>query len=164
VLRDYFALERLDIEQCCERWVAIDQSQQNRLGGRNCSLGRDLVIGRRVRDRSGKFRISVGPVSLKNFVRFTPTGEDFAGMINLTRYVVGDRLDFDLQVRIAADEVPMCKLSSGSPQRLGWTSWFPGVPQRTSVVFRQPHTQIPQTQFPWPDVPSTAEAGRARTP
>ncbi len=156
VLRDYFGVQCLEIEQCRPRWVTIEESQRNRIGGRNCTLGRDLIVGGRVRDRSGKFRIRVGPVPLRTFRRFTPVGEDYAGMVNLTRLLVGDRLDFDIEVQIAADEVPPLQLSSVSPQRLGWTGWLPGAPSTTAVVFNQPHSQMPQTQFPWPE---TASAG-----
>jgi len=157
LLRDYFGLEHIDIEQCLERWVRIEEPQQNRLGSRNCTLGGDLIAGGRIRDRSGKFRIKVGSVSLATFNRLTPVGEDYAAMVNLARLFVGDRLDFDIQVKLAPEEVPPLQLSSGSPARLGWTSWLPGTPASTAVVFRQPNTQMPQTQFPWPDM---ADAGR----
>jgi type VI secretion system protein ImpH len=157
MLRDYLGLEHLKIEQCLERWVRIEDPQQNRLGDRNCRLGTDLIAGGRVRDRSGKFRITVGPVPLRTFNRLTPVGEDYAALVNIARLFVGDRLDFDIKVKLAADEVPPLQLSSRSPARLGWTSWLPGKPGSTSVVFRQPHSQVPKTQFPWPD---TADAGR----
>ncbi len=158
VLRDYLGLPHLDIEQCMERWVRIEEPQQNRLGGRNCTLGSDLIAGGRVRDRRGKFRIRTGPVPLAVFERLTPVGEDYAALINLTRLLVGDRLDFDIEVKVEPGDVPPLRLTSSSPLRLGWTSWLPGTPGNTAVVFRQPHTQMPQTQFPWPE--SAGAAGR----
>ena len=135
VLRDYFGLQHLEIEQCRERWVTIDEAQQNRIGGRNCTLGRDLIVGGRVRDRSGKFRITVGPVPLRTFQRFTPVGEDYAAMVNLTRLLVGDRLDFDIEVKVAAEEIPPLQLARVSTKQLGWTSWLPGTPEHCGGGF-----------------------------
>ncbi len=150
ILRDYFSLPRIRIDQCRDRWVRIAPQQQNRLGVSNCSLGRDLSIGERVRDYGGKFRVAIGPLSLKDFLRFTPPARDFAAMVNVIRYFATDRLDFDIQVRLSAKEVPPLCLSSKTPQRLGWTACLPGPQRDPEVVHRQPKIQIPQITFPWP--------------
>jgi type VI secretion system protein ImpH len=151
ILKDYFALPRVEIDQCVERWTPIDPSQQNRLGTRNCALGRDLSIGERVRDHGSKFRIVLGPLGLRDFMRFTPDSQDYAVMVNITRYYVTDRLDFDIRVKLRAEETPPLCLSSKAPQRLGWTSCLPHPRRDPAVVHRQPKTQIPQFTFPWPE-------------
>jgi type VI secretion system protein ImpH len=158
VLRDSFALSSIGVVQCRERWVRIDPAQQNRLGTGNCTLGLDLTAGERVRDRSGKFRIEVGPVGLQDYLRFLPVEKDHAAMVNLVRFLTTDRLDFDIEVKLHPEEAPPLCLSSTSPLRLGWTTWLPRPRGDTSVVYRQPVTQLPHVTFPWP---GTAAPGPA---
>jgi len=155
ILRDYFGLPHVGIQQCRERWVPIHSSQQNRLGARNCALGRDLSIGNRVRDLSSKFRISVGPLTYPTFQKFVPDAPDYAALVNLTRLLVTDRLEFDMEVKLKHEAIPELRLSSSAPLRLGWTSWLPSRKSfEPSVIFRPPHSQIPQTSFPWPEPPA----------
>jgi type VI secretion system protein ImpH len=150
ILKDYFSLPRVRIDQCVDRWTSIDPLQQNRLGIRNCSLGRDFSLGEKVRDCSSKFRAVIGPVGLADFMRLMPVSRDYAAMVNLIRYFSTDRLDFDIQIKLRAEETPPLCLSSKNPQRLGWTSCLPHPKQDPAVVHRQPKTQSPQTAFPWP--------------
>jgi len=150
ILKDYFSLSGVRVDQCVERWVPINPSQQNRLGIRNCSLGRDLSIGERVRDRGGKFRVAVGPLGLGDFQEFFPDAPNYASMINLIRYFATDRLDFDIQIVLRAREIPPLRLSSGSPRRLGWTSCLPNPRRDAAVIHRQPRTQSLQPLSPKP--------------
>jgi type VI secretion system protein ImpH len=160
ILKDYFALPGIDVEQCVERWVPVHPAQQNRLGAKNCTLGRDLCIGERVRDRRGKFRVRVGPVGLSEFTRFLPVSEDYAAMVNLVRLYATDRLDFDLRAGLKSAEVPPLRLSSRSPLRLGWTTCLPGARPDLWVTHRQPAAQSPQTLYSWPGPEMPAAAGR----
>ncbi len=150
ILRDYFKLSDVEVKQCVERWVRIDASQQNRLGTRNCALGRDLSLGAQTRDLSGKFRVVIGPLALKDYLRFLPVSKDYAALVNLIRYYVADRLDFDVEVKLRVGETPPVRLSSQSPLRLGWTSCLPRPTRGPSVVLCQPVIQSPQAAFPWP--------------
>ncbi len=145
ILRDYFSLSGVSVDQCVERWVPINPSQQNRLGARNCSLGRDLSIGERVRDCGGKFRVTVGPLPLADFQGFFPDAPNYAAMINLIRYFATDRLDFDIKVVLRAGEIPPLRLSSSSPLRLGWTSCLPNPGCDAAVIHPQPRTQFLQS-------------------
>jgi type VI secretion system protein ImpH len=150
VLRDYFAVSEVKVRQCVERWVHIDTLQQNRLGERNCTLGRDMHLGSRVRDQAGKFRVCIGPLTLQSFTRFLPDSEDYAAMVNLTRLYAPDRLEFDIEARLRVEETPPLRLDSHSPQRLGWTTCFPQPRRDPIVLHRQPALQTPKTIFPWP--------------
>lgn len=150
MLRDFFSLPGITVTQCLERWVPIDSAQRNRLGVMNSTLGRDLSVGATVRDFAGKFRVVVGPLAYSDYVRFLPESKDYAAMINLVRFYATDRLDFDLELRLRADECPPLRLSSNAPLRLGWTSCFPRPGHDPSVVLRQPAIQSPQASFPWP--------------
>jgi type VI secretion system protein ImpH len=159
ILRDYFALPGIDVEQCVERWVPIHAVQRNRLGRTNCALGRDLCIGERVRDRMGKLRIRVGPLGLRDFMRFLPVAEDYAAMVNLVRLYATDRLDFDIRVALKSAEIPPLRLSSRSPLQLGWNTCLPGARPDLSLIHRQPAVQSPKTQYSWPGPALPATAG-----
>ena len=74
VLRYYFKHAELVAEQCIERRVAILEEQRNRLGLFNSQLGEDAVLGERVRDRSGKFRIHIRQLDWQRFHEFLPIG------------------------------------------------------------------------------------------
>jgi type VI secretion system protein ImpH len=150
MLRDYFALPAIAVNQCRERWTPIDPAQRNRLGVMNSMLGKDLSIGAKVRDFGSKFRVVIGPLALPDYLRFLPESKDYAAVINLVRLYATDRLDFDLELRLKAEETPPLRLSSNSPLRLGWTSCFPRPARDPSVVLRQPAIPSPQTTFPWP--------------
>jgi len=160
ILRDYFGVPDVNIDQCSERWVRIDPTQQNRLGSRNCALGRDLSIGQQVRDCSGKFRVNIGPLGLDDFTRFLPVSPEHASMVNLIRFYAADRLDFDIRVKLRAEETPPMYLSSRNPQRLGWTSCLPHPQRDPAVIHRQPETQSPQTVFSWPGPGSVRPQGQ----
>ncbi len=160
ILRDYFALPGFGVEQCVERWVLVHPAQQNRLGRKNCSLGRDMILGERVRDHRGKFRISLGPLRLADYLRFLPVSEDYAALVNLTRLFVTDRLDFDIKVKLKADEAPPLHLSSRSPLRLGWTTVMPGARQDPAVIHRQPAVQQPRSVYSWPGPAAAPSAGQ----
>jgi type VI secretion system protein ImpH len=158
MLRDYFELPGIEVGQCVERQVRIDPSQQNRLGAKSCTLGRDLSLGATVRDVSGKFRVTAGPLSLGDYLRFLPVSKDFAAMVNLIRLYVTDRLDFDIEVKLRSEEAPPLQLSSQSPQRLGWTSFLPHPRRDPSVVHRQPVIQSPQDTYAWPGSAISSQA------
>jgi type VI secretion system protein ImpH len=150
MLKDYFSLTDVEVRQCMERWVRIDASQINHLGMRNCALGRSLSVGAQVRDRGGKFRVVIGPLALRDYLRFLPVSADYAALINLIRFFAPDRLDFDIELKLRAKEAPPLCLSSKSPLCLGWTSCLPRPRQDPVVMLRQPEIQLPQATFAWP--------------
>jgi type VI secretion system protein ImpH len=150
LLKDYFSIPNIEVKQCVIRWVKISASQTNRLGKRNCGLGRSLTIGAQVRDRRGKFRVVIGPLPLRDYLRFLPVSSDYAVLINLIRYCVSDRLDFDVEVKLQTAEVPRLGLSSKTPLNLGWTSCLPRPTKDPAITLRQPAVQSPQATFPWP--------------
>jgi len=159
ILKDYFSLPDFAVKQCVERWARVDASQQNRLGMENCALGHNLTIGARVRDLGSKFRVEIGPLALKDYLRFLPVSKDYAALINLIRFYITDRLDFDVEVKLRAEETPPLRLSSKSPVRLSWTSCLSLPGQNPSVVLRQPVIQSPQVAFPWRGAATLSPAG-----
>ena len=124
VLRYYFRHNRLFIEQWVERSVLITGPQRNRLGVANSLLGQDQVLGSRVADRSGKFRVHVKGLDWQRFHAFLPTGKDYPLLCSLVRLTARDPLEYDLRLVLARDEIRPLHLGERNVCRLGWTSWL----------------------------------------
>lgn len=123
------------LEQFRGGWLQVHPTEQTRLPGpgepegRFCRLGVDAVVGDRVWDVQGAFRLKVGPTSYDQFMRFLPNGRSLERIAELTRLYVGPALSFDVQVILTRDEVPECQLGAGGlhAPRLGWNIWLKGA-------------------------------------
>jgi type VI secretion system protein ImpH len=137
-LSDYFPDVAFDVEPCVGRWVPIEEGDRNRSGQRKCSLGRDFLLGRRKFDRSGKFRVGVGPVGFDDYTRFLPDGSAAVDLAQVVRLYCDDPLEFDVKVTLRGDEVPQTPMyAKGVLGRLARTSWLKSRPSEDkSVVFR----------------------------
>jgi type VI secretion system protein ImpH len=124
VLRYYFKHAELFIEQCLERQVEILSEQQNRLGLANSQLGESLVLGERVRDRGGKFRIHIRQLSWDRFHEFLPIGTGYQPLCALVRFTLRDPLDYDIRLELRQDEIRELRIGADNLCRLGWTSWL----------------------------------------
>lgn len=124
VLRYYFKHAELNIEQCLERRVEILGEQRNRLGLANSQLGESLVLGERVRDRGGKFRIHIRQLDWNRFHEFLPIGSGYQPLCALVRFTLRDPLDYDLRLELRPDEIRELRIGADNNCRLGWTSWL----------------------------------------
>ncbi|MFD1561001.1 type VI secretion system baseplate subunit TssG [Paraburkholderia silviterrae] len=119
------------------RWVALDARQRGAIGaigamgterggrrrrGMRAALGEGAVLGRAVRDAQGSFRIVLGPLPLARYQAFLPGGTDAARLVHWVREYVGAEFDWDLQLELAAPEVPCA--APGGAGRLGFSTWL----------------------------------------
>ncbi len=134
ILRDFFGVA-VRVQQCMGRWLRVED--QNRLGGAFCQMGEDLIVGTNVYDRTGKIRVSVGPVGFEAFKAFLPAGRLAGQLSELVRLYLVDELEFDLEVWLKGDEVPPLRMGEGEEvAMLGWTSWAITEPgEDRAVVF-----------------------------
>ncbi len=140
MLSDYFE-RRVEIEQFKGRWMNLASDELTAMPGPHdaeacfCQLGVNAVVGDRVWDVQGSFRIRIGPLTYAQFVRFMPSGNDLKKLSELTRLYIGPGLSVDVQLTLDKDEVPECQLVSegeGVP-RLGWNTWIKQAPYRDDV-------------------------------
>ncbi len=123
VLRDYFGVP-VALRQFHGQWLALDPAFRSRIGTANSTLGGDMVCGARVFNAQSKFRVRLGPLSLRQFESFLPDGRSHRPVGEWTRFLAGMEFDFDVQLVLRKEEVPPCQLGGGGPPpRLGWTSW-----------------------------------------
>jgi type VI secretion system protein ImpH len=124
------------LEQFRGAWIPVRPEDQTRLpdadnpDGRFCRLGIDTVVGDRVWDVQGGFRLRLGPLGYRDFLDALPGGTLLPRVARLTRLYAGPDMSFDLQVILARDEVPaLCLGTDHGPDapRLGWNTWIRGA-------------------------------------
>lgn len=116
-----FFLVPVAVQQFVGSWLALEPGDRWQLGAA-AGLGRSTSIGTRVWSRAAKFRVRVGPLSLRDYERLLPGGGALPRMEAILRSHVGDALDWEVNLVLAGDEVPRASL--GGSTRLGHTSWI----------------------------------------
>jgi type VI secretion system protein ImpH len=129
MIGDYFGV-RAVVAQYAGQWLKFEAEDRTRLGGPNAQLGVNAVAGARVWDSQSKFRLRLGPLSLKEFAAFLPVGSAHRKAGDLGRLMAGQELDFDVQLVLRAKEVPGCILTTRAKRKpmLGWTTWLKTKP------------------------------------
>jgi type VI secretion system protein ImpH len=130
LLADYFELP-VAIRQFHGQWLYLSEDSQSSLPcsrwpeGLNTQMGSSLLIGERVWDVEGKFRLRVGPLDYAGFRRLMPSGDVLQPLAQMVRTYAGPQFAFDVQVVLKAAEVPCCRLGGEGtdPSRLGWNTW-----------------------------------------
>jgi type VI secretion system protein ImpH len=112
------------IEEFVGDWVEIDDRQLFRLGVSNNLLGKDAIVGRRIYDRSAKFRVAVGPVSYQVFRRFQGNGDLRQRLDRIVRSVIHEPFDYEVALSLAEGAAPGLKLSSQGGHALGEDTWL----------------------------------------
>jgi type VI secretion system protein ImpH len=131
MLGDYFELP-IGVRQFHGQWLYLSEENQSSLPcsrwpeGLNSQLGHTAIVGRRVWDVEGKFRVRVGPLGYAGFRRLMPSGDVLQPLSQMIRSYAGPQFAFDVQVVLKAAEVPCCRLGGdgSDPSRLGWNTWI----------------------------------------
>lgn len=123
IIADFFKLP-VEIEQFFPDWVALPRKSLCKLGEspETGELGATATIGERFHVYHHKFRIRIGPMTYKEFMRLLPGGRSLERLVPFVRNYIGDELDWDVMLILFWDEVPAVKL--GEAGMLGWTSWL----------------------------------------
>jgi type VI secretion system protein ImpH len=112
-------------------------------------LGQNTVVGSRIWEAQGKFRIRLGPLTYHEFIDYLPggnilptqnkdhlpPGRAFRKLAQLARVYVRGDFDYDVQPTLHGHEVPWCQLGgSATPgPRLGLNTWIRNEPFREPV-------------------------------
>ncbi|HEY0658283.1 MAG TPA: type VI secretion system baseplate subunit TssG, partial [Pyrinomonadaceae bacterium] len=137
ILADYFRVTA-KIQQFSGQWLSLDEESITRLGKANSSLGVTAIAGTRVWDYQSKFRVVLGSLKFTEFQAFLPNGTAYKPMLSITRFMTGEELDFEVQLKLKAKEVPSTILTTRAKRRpmLGWTSFLKTKP------FKQDDEQV----------------------
>jgi type VI secretion system protein ImpH len=125
LLCDYFGV-KIQGHQFKGQWhqIAGDQITMIGISGQNQVLGDTATIGTKVWDQQGKFELRVGPLTAEELLLFLPDGTAFAPLCELTRFYVGNELDFEIILIAQKGDIPTPRLGGTFSPRLGWTSWL----------------------------------------
>jgi type VI secretion system protein ImpH len=123
ILADYFEAP-ITIEQFTGEWFLMNADALSSLGGENSQLGVSAALWQEVFDPQARFRVVVGPLPWRQFREFLPDGSGYRDLLELTRFVAGDDMNFEVQPLIETPDVPPCALGVDSGVRLGWAMWL----------------------------------------
>ncbi|MFP2923986.1 type VI secretion system baseplate subunit TssG [Pyxidicoccus sp. 3LG] len=121
---------RVSIRQFVGRWVDIDA--RTRLGRANHQLGRNLLLGSKAVDRTGRFEIEIGPLPPRTYQRLLPEGDLFPLARELVGLFIRDPLEYSFELYLSESLQHTFHLSSAEPRRLGRDTWL-GTNRRIHV-------------------------------
>jgi type VI secretion system protein ImpH len=106
--------------------VRLGAENHSMIGIQNSELGVNSILGEKVWDCQSRFRVRLGPLTLKAFRTFLPGSALFLSLVQIVRLYAGLEFGFDVQLSLKAPEVPACQLLSEGEQGayLGWSSWL----------------------------------------
>ncbi len=140
----YFSGTAVKLHQFIDRIIPIEPDDQTQLGTANSLLGVDAACGSQAWESQTKFRVDLGPMGFKRFLRFLPPGDLFQPIFSLVRVMVGIEFEFDVGVVLKREEVPPCRLGQPGAEspRLGWTTWVKSPEflhaDHPRVIFQEP--------------------------
>ena len=102
-------------------WLSLEPEDRWALG-QAPTLGRGTVLGRAVWSRAAKFRIQVGPMSLAQYTDLLPGGRSLRTLDAAVRNMIGDQLDWDVNLVLESGEVR--RLALDGTRALGHTTWI----------------------------------------
>ena len=131
---DYFGVT-VRLDEFIGQWIDLPHGSTLRLGEspETGCLGQTAIVGTRIWDRQQRFRLRIGPLSFREYLRFLPGGRSFARLVAWVRNYAGFEYLWDAQVILDKREVPGTRLggSAEGGAMLGWTTWIksdPGSP------------------------------------
>jgi type VI secretion system protein ImpH len=143
---EYFSGTHAEVHQFVDRLIPIDSEDRSRLGENNSRLGLNAVCGSFAWENQTKFRIDLGPMSYRYFMRFLPTGDMHRPIFSLVRYMVGIEYEFEIRLILKREEVPLCTvgMETPAPPRLGWSTWIktPGTILREDQYVTFQETEV----------------------
>ncbi|MFK0311067.1 type VI secretion system baseplate subunit TssG [Pseudomonas sp. NPDC090233] len=89
-------------------------------------LGMDTVVGSRVWDAQGKFRLLIGPLDMPQLCSLLPGSLGMRRLTDWVRHYAGLTLEWDVNLIVAREHLPAARLGQGT--RLGWNSWLLSAP------------------------------------
>jgi type VI secretion system protein ImpH len=89
------------------------------------------VAGDDIWDQQAKVRVRLGPLERERYDAFLPGGSAHEPLAALLRFYSHDQYEFEVQLVLAAADVPGVRLDAGgvAAPRLGWSTWIRSQPR-----------------------------------
>ncbi|VAW53131.1 Uncharacterized protein ImpH/VasB [hydrothermal vent metagenome] len=114
----------VDIEEFVGEWMKLPTDCCCHLGGsiNNATLGENITIGDYAWQCQQKFRIILGPLSIKQYEKMLPEKNSGKQLRTLVRNYIGDSMNWDVKLVLKNENIPIMIL--GENDYLGWNSWI----------------------------------------
>jgi type VI secretion system protein ImpH len=116
---------RVAVEPFVLRRVMIRDDDRCLIGKQNNVVGVNFAIGRTVADRSGRFRVVVGPVDYPTFESLMPGGQQHARLRDVILQFAPAHLEPELELILGTEHAPRFRLGAERGGRLGVTTHLP---------------------------------------
>lgn len=129
IISDYFGAPAKTL-QFFGQWLKLEPRDWTRVGKQNHVLGRNAIAGTNIWNQQSKFRVCLGPLNFKQFEAFLPDGSAHKKLDSVIRFMVGQEVDFDVQLLLKGRQVPGTVLTTRALRKpkLGWTSYLKTIP------------------------------------
>jgi len=124
ILCDFVDGVDVDIEPCIKRQVDIKTKQRCYLGENNSTLSEDAVIGMQVEDRSGKYRISLGPLTHQQFQTMNKQSSLIIQIRTIVSHYLVQPLDYEIVLNLQAGAASSAQLGNPKQSSLGENTWI----------------------------------------
>ncbi|RXO60408.1 type VI secretion system baseplate subunit TssG [Salmonella enterica] len=121
-LAHYFSVP-FAVKEFALHWITVANDEITRLGtpAQSSVLGNGALIGQAVPDMQYKFRLIIGPLTLEDYLRFLPGGNNLPVLTKLVRTFIGFEYCWEIELQLKPHAAPPAVI--GGAQRLGWTAW-----------------------------------------
>jgi len=128
ILEDYFGVG-VQVLQFAGTWRKLSRENQTSFsgdGGASERLGVGVVAGDEVWDHHGRIRVSLGPMPLKQYLKFLPGQDAYDELAAWLRFYSNGSYETEVQLVLEREDAPACELGAKGrhgPQ-LGFVSWL----------------------------------------
>jgi len=124
---------QVQVEPFAGAWVRISDDEVTRLGQQAGCLGRDCLLGQRVLDPAGRFRVLIGPLSGEQYRKFV-SGDAIRRAEELVQALVSEPLEHEIVLWLAEDAAPALRLGAS---RLGRNTWLGSQARPATILARK---------------------------
>jgi len=125
IIADGFNLQgHVNIRQCVLRTVSIPEDQHALLEVSHCTLGEDVVIGKEIKDITGKFQVVISDAEADTLHLFLPHREGFRDLKQLVAFYVNQPLEWELMLEFEKNKVETAQPGNNRWSHLGWNTWL----------------------------------------
>ncbi len=123
IIRSFFKIN-VEINEFIGEWMKLPDNCKFHLGEsiESTVLGENITLGDCVWQCQQKFRIILGPLSIKQYEHFFPGKDSNKRLRAIVRNYVGDSINWDVKLLLKKNSVPMITL--GENDFIGWNTWL----------------------------------------
>ncbi|MBS1857935.1 MAG: type VI secretion system baseplate subunit TssG [Acidobacteria bacterium] len=128
ILSDYFDIP-VEVIPFVGVWRSLTEPDQCMFGSeasQSTMLGFGAVVGDEVWDQQSRVRLRLGPLTAEQYRGFLPSGASWPELRALVRSFRGEDLEFEVQLILRREDVPLMQLRNPSDNGLclGWHTWL----------------------------------------